>query len=92
MMDDFIRWLIEIFFGIEKDGGDGYILISLSVPMNSLFGLYERLIKVDVPPIETLPEEEKLKYWNLAKKYHSSEEKAIQASKAAYMLSLITNS
>ena len=92
MTDNLIKFFIDLFYEIQDKGRDGYFLIAMSVPMEILFKLYEKLIKVDVAPIETLPEEEKLKYWNKARQYHSSEEKAIKASKAAYILSLITNS
>ena len=92
MMHEFIMWLVDLFYKTEKEGKDGYILIKFSVPMDCLWKLYEKLIKVDVPPIETIPTEEKLKYWTIAKKYHESEEQAIKASKAAYVLTLITNS
>jgi hypothetical protein len=74
-----------------NDGKDGFIIIKLSVPLKVLSELYERLKTIDVPPIETLPENEKLKYWAIAKKYYSIETEAVMASKAAYMLSLITN-
>ncbi len=74
------------------EGKDGYLLIKFAVPLSILSGLYERLKSIDVPPIETLPIEEKERYWGIAKKYYQSESEAIKASKAAYILSLITNS
>ena len=74
------------------EGKDGYLIIKFVVPLSILSGLYERLKSIDVPPIETLTVEEKKKYWEIAKKYYESEQEAIKASKASYMLSLITNS
>lgn len=82
----------DIFNKRVYEGKDGYLLIKFSVPLNILSGLYERLSKVDVPKIESLPVEEKTKYWNISKQYYESEVDAIKGSKAAYILSLITNS
>lgn len=85
-------FLVDLFFKIEKDGKDGFILIKFSVPVICLSKLYEKLIFVDVQPIESLTLEEKGKYWNIAKRFYADQEQAIRGSKAAYMLSLITNS
>lgn len=81
----------DIFNERTEKGKDGYLIIKFSVPLSILSGLYERLSKVDVPPIETLPIDEKKKYWSIAKQFYESESQAIIASKAAYMISLITN-
>jgi hypothetical protein len=92
MNDNIIIFLSDLFFKMEKEGKDGFLLLKFSVPLGCLWKLYERLILVDVQPIETIPLEQKEKYWNIAKRFHTDEEQAIKASKAAYMLSLITNS
>jgi hypothetical protein len=92
MNDQLIIFLVDLFFKIEKEGKDGFILIKFSVPLGCLWKLYERLISVDVPPIESIPLEQKEKYWNIAKRFYTDQEQAIRGSKAAYMLSLITNS
>jgi hypothetical protein len=92
MNDELVRFLIDMFFKLEKEGKDAFILIKFSVPMGCFLNLYERLVLVDVPPLETLPVVEKEKYWNIAKTFYPDKEQAIKASKAAYMLSLITNS
>lgn len=91
MNDAFIMFLTDLYFQREKDGLDAYLMIKFTVPLNALWKLYERLIQVDVPPIEILPQEEKERYWNIAKKYHEEKDLAIKASKASYILSLITN-
>ncbi len=91
MNDSFIMFLTEMFFEREKKGLDAYLMLKFSIPLNELWKLYERLIQVDVPPIETLPQSEKEKYWNIAKMYHEEKDLAIKASKASYILSLITN-
>lgn len=80
-----------MYFQREKDGLDAYLMIKFNAPLNALSNLYERLIKVDVPPIETIPETEKLIHWNIAKKYHEEKRLAIKASKSAYIIDLITS-
>lgn len=92
MTDSLIILLTDIFFGLTKHGKDGFMIIKFTVPLKVLSELYERLCKADVPPIETIPAEEKERYWSMAKTYYQTEEDAIKASKAAYILSLITSS
>ena len=92
MNDTLIILLADIFNKRVNDGKDGFLLIKFSVPVRALNELYERLKTIDVPPIETLSEDQKLIYWNIAKTYHKEELKAINGSKAAYILALITNS
>lgn len=65
MNDSFIVMLVEIFTKLEEDGKDKFMLLKLDVPLNSLHRLYERLSKVDVPPIETLTDLKKTYYWNI---------------------------
>lgn len=92
MKDNLIQFLIEMFFDREKNGKDPYLMIKFSIPLNAFYKLYMKLIHVDMQPIEMLPETEKIKYWNLAKKYYEDKELAIKASKSIYLLNLITNS
>lgn len=91
MNDSLIILIADIFNKRVNEGKDGFMIIKLAVPLILLSELYERLSKVDVPPIETLSENEKLKYWNIAKQYYQTEIEAVKGSKAAYMISLITN-
>jgi hypothetical protein len=92
MKDSIIMFLVDLFFKIENEGRDGFILIKFSVPLGCLWKLYERLKLIDVKPIEDIEKKEKEKYWNIAKRFYTDQEQAIKASKAAYMLSLITSS
>jgi len=91
MNDSFIMFITDMFFQREKDGKDAFLILKSSVALNALWKLYEKLVQVDVPPIESLSTEEKTKYWNIAKKYYDDKESAIIASKSSYILSLITN-
>jgi len=91
MNDSFIMFLTDMFFQREKDGKDAFLILKSSVALNALWNLYEKLVQVDVPPIQSLTTEEKNKYWNIAKKYYEDKNLAIIASKSSYILSLITN-
>ncbi len=92
MYDNLIILFSDIFNKRVDEGSDGYLIVKFSVPLSILCGLYERLSKIDVPTIETLPVDEKERFWNIGKQYYETESEAIKGSKAAYMLSLITNS
>lgn len=91
MKDPLIILFVDLFYKLEKDGKDGYIMLKLSVPLKLLYNLYEKLILVDVPAIEKIPLDEKEVFWNKEKEFYTDELTAIKASKAAYVLSLITN-
>lgn len=92
MYDNLIILLADIFIKRVDEGKDGYFILKFSVPLSILSSLYERLKSNDVPPIETLPNEQKEVFWNIGKKFYETEIDAIKASKSAYILSLITNS
>jgi len=91
MNDTFIMFLVDMYFKREKDGKDPYLMLKFTVPLNALYKLYNKLSQVDVPPIESLSSEEKTKYWLIAKRYHEDKSSAILASKASYILNLLTN-
>ncbi len=91
MNDSFIVLLCSIYSRLLDEGKDGYIVIKSTVAVKALFRLYEKLSLIDVPTIETLPLEAKTKYWEIAKQTYTELEFAKKASKAAYMISLITN-
>jgi len=75
-----------------KDAGmDYWCIVNCDIPIKVLNELYDKFMKDGIPPIENLTPEEKTKYWNVAKKYHTDQVTAIKASKAAYILSLITS-
>jgi len=98
--DPLILYAVDLFFSIpnQKDTrgqniftSDSYIILCSSVLCETLYNLYCKLIQIDVPPIETLSPEAKTVYWEIAKRYYTDQHKAVVASKAAYILYLITN-
>lgn len=91
MNDSLIILLSDIFFAQQKKGNDPFLIIKFSVPCKALYQLYERLVLIDVPPIESLPVEQKTKYWDIAKKYYETETQAVIASKAVYIIELVTS-
>lgn len=91
MNDKLIILLADIFNKRVKENKDGFLIIKSSVAVKVLCSLYERLILVDVPCIESLTKEEKEKYWEIGKQFYELENDAIKASKATYMVALITN-
>lgn len=76
------------YFTNEKN--DGYRLLCSSVCVNMLNGLYLCFMKDGIEPLENLPQERKEKLWSHAIKYYPEKEKRIRASKAGYVLELIT--
>lgn len=90
MKDKLIVLLVDLFYKLESEGKDGYLMLKLSVPLKVLSQLYEKLICVDVMPIEMIPEDEKLIYWNKAKEFYSDQSQAVRASKGCYILKLLT--
>lgn len=92
MNDKLIILLADIFNKRVEDGKDGFLIIKSSVAVKVLSSLYERLILVDVPCIQSLTKEEKEKYWDISKQFYDIEADAIKGSKAAYIIALITNS
>lgn len=81
----------DTFFQSQEKGGDCWIVIKCSVPLILLHELYNRTIKEGGIPIEGLSVDKKLKYYSIACKYYNEPELRIKASKAAYMLALITS-
>lgn len=79
------------FNELEAQGKDGFILIGSTVCVHLLSDLYKTFLKDGVEPIENIPIEKKKKYWEASKKYWGTEPEAIKASKAAYVLALITS-
>lgn len=91
MNESFILFFVELFNKEQDKGHNGFILLKSGIFLNVFLCLYEKLILVDVMPIDSIPQEEKLKYWNIAKQYYNDKETAVKASKVAYMISLIVN-
>lgn len=80
---------MELFNKEQSKGHDGFILLKSGIFLSVFITLYEKLILVDVMPIDSIPHDEKLRYWNIAKQHYSDKETAVKASKAAYMINLL---
>lgn len=80
----------DYFNEIKENGGDCWCIINCAVAVSLLNELYIRFIKDGITPIESLTQEEKVKYWGIGKKYYPDQKQAVMGSKAAYVLSLIT--
>jgi hypothetical protein len=77
---------------IDNGKDKGYeLLLSKDFPLSILNSLYRTFINEGVPELSTIPQEEKSRIWKLALKYQTENQKRIEASRAAYVLSLITN-
>lgn len=86
-----IHWANKFLEFEAKEKDSGYFIIDGRVAMQLLNELYNQFMRDGIEPIESLPEERKKKYWMIAKKYYQEKEHAIMASKAAYVLDLITS-
>ncbi len=91
MFDKLIVWFADYFNELNSKGKDGYCIINGSVPCTLLSEKYSQFIKEGISPIEKLTTEKKKKYFNIAKQYFTEKEEQIKASKAAYILDLITS-
>ena len=91
MFEQLIFTIIETHNKLKDVGMDEWCICNCSVPVKVLNELYDKFMKDGIAPIESLTPEEKTKYWTIAKKYHTEQSMAIKASKAAYIISLITS-
>lgn len=91
MMQSMYMYYVNEFNDLESKGKDGYMILCSTICVKLLSELYKKFISEGVEPIETISKNLKEKYWNAAKKYYQTEPEAIKASKAAYVLSLITS-
>jgi len=85
-----MKFYIEEFEKLQASGGDHWSVLKYSAALDSFIGSYNRLVKEGIPAIESLPEEDKRKYWEIAGIYHSDKDKRIKAAKVAYVIELIT--
>lgn len=83
--------LLITFIEMFQEDKYGYKILCSSIIVNMFYSLYNRLIQVDVKPIEMLSVDDKNKFWNIAKNYYSDQETAVKASKAAYILCLVSS-
>ncbi len=66
-------------------------VLSTIVGLNVLNSLYPNFVKEGIVPMEKIPQEKKEKYWANACKYQDELPQRLQASKANYVLELITS-
>jgi hypothetical protein len=92
IQDSFFVMLNDIYNDLQERNYDGYLILKLSLPLKQLNRLYDQMEVSEIKPIEMLTDEQKNKYWKIAKEFYTDKETAIKASKAAYMLDLISSS
>lgn len=66
-------------------------VLSTLVGISILNSLYPVFIKDGITPMENIPQEKKEKYWNTACKHYEEMGDRLKASKANYVLELITS-
>jgi hypothetical protein len=66
-------------------------VLKSNVSLYVLNNLYENFILEGVEDLSKLPQEKKDKYWKLACEYFTNLPERLKASKAAYVLELITS-
>ncbi len=66
-------------------------VLRTKVALSVLNSLYDGFLKDGVPDLGTLPEDKKKKFWDVACKYFTELPDRLKASKAAYVISLITS-
>lgn len=76
----------------DKYGEDkGFELLRFEVVVSVLSYTYTLFLIDSIDPIESIPRCKKEKYFFISKKYFEKKEQRIRASKAAYVLELITS-
>lgn len=90
MFDSLYTLLYNAYFDFKEKGKDEWCIINCDVPRDLLITLYQKLLKEGVPPIESLPNEKKVKLAEISKRYFQGTSDVIMGAKAAYTLSLIT--
>lgn len=85
----------DIYFKYHKDDEPDerkYTPAKSSVARSILVSLYNNFVKVgECEPIENIPTENKMYYWDISKKMTDRKEVMINCSKSMYTLDLITN-
>lgn len=66
-------------------------VLKTSVALNVLLSLYDNFIRDGIEPMEKIPQEKKEKFWAVACKKFDELPDRLKASKACYVLSLITS-
>jgi len=98
MNSQFIEGILEIntkyFFKFKDEDELKYRVISGYVFCYAAEMVYNKLVREkEIEPLESLPQDKKEKYWELANTFCAdrSNDDKIKASKAAYILELITS-
>ncbi len=91
MFDQLYILLAEMFERMKGENKEYWCLLKLNVPMAILTDLYEKFLRDGVEPIEKLSAEKKRYYFDISCKYYTTTTDRIKASKAAYVLELITS-
>jgi len=92
MFNEFYILIGNMFFKLKQlDNGSEWVIIKSSVCVKLLNELYYKFLKDEITPIEQLQEDKKWHYYNIACKFYNTKEQRVKASKAAYVLSLITS-
>jgi hypothetical protein len=92
MFEKLYLLIADSFFDLQKEGKDQWVLIKFTVPTRILCELYEKLLREgEIIAINLIEQDKKQKYYDIACRYWNNKASRIQASKAAYVLSLITS-
>jgi len=85
--------LIQFYYDYFTDSkNDGWRLIGSSVCVIVLLELYKKFLdNGEIVTIEELPEDKKKMFWDISCRFYQTIEQRIRASKASYVLSLITS-
>jgi hypothetical protein len=76
----------------NKHGEDeGFKILRFQSVVSVLCNLYQTFISEGIAPIELIEMDKKKKYYTISIKYYSRLNERIKASKAAYVLELITS-
>ena len=82
----------ESFQRMMDEGKDCWCVINCKLPLRLLYTLYDTFLRDDgIMPIEFLDDEKKRFYYDISCRYYQTKEDRIKASKAAYVLALITS-
>ena len=66
-------------------------ILTTKVSLSVLNSFYDGFIRDGIEPLEKVPQDKKEKFWQIACKYYEDLPDRLKASKAVYVLSLITS-
>lgn len=91
MMEKLIIFFGDTYINLKNQGKDPFQVLCSKIARNELFFLYRKLAGNEFEVIENIAQDEKQKFWDIAMKYEKTKVRRIQAAKAAYMLTILTN-